>query len=292
MRIEDAGKLSGLSKPTIAKIEGGNGTLGSLVRYTEALGIVLDWFGRNDSPHGLSIADRRKRLGFSQRAMAERIGVSHRTIIALEKDFTGRVETLLRCLHELKLKPTLRSHSNVPDDGSYKGIDAKLLRVLNAQPNAAPQFALIQSDALDVLRGMPSNIIDCAITSPPYWQQRAYEAGGIGEEQTVEEYLTDLRAVFRQVHRLLKPSGSLWINIDDTYHQRSMQGIPWRLILGLVEDWWFTKPIQQSSFPSARTSVSPGKVRGLLPRHSCDQAGSEASKVGSDADRNCDWSDP
>ena len=236
LRLEDVGRLSGLSLPTVAQVEAGNGTLGSLLRYTDALGVALDWHGRNGSPHGRFISDRRKHLGISQRAMAQRIGVSHRTILALEKDFTGRVESLLRCLHELKLKPTLRSHSNVPDDGNYDKVDAELLRVLNARPDARPQLALIQSDALDALRGMPSNIIDCAITSPPYWQQRAYEAGGIGEEQTAEDYLTGLRAVFRQVHRLLKPSGSLWINIDDTYHQRSMQGIPWRLVLGLMED--------------------------------------------------------
>jgi site-specific DNA-methyltransferase (adenine-specific) len=42
--------------------------------------------------------------------------------------------------------------------------------------------------------------------------------------------------VFKQVHRILKPRGSLWINIDDSYHQKSMQGIPWQLVLGLIED--------------------------------------------------------
>lgn len=236
LRLEDVAQLSGLSVPTVSHLESGEGTLRSMEKYVSALGIIIEWHGRNGKPHGPSIADRRKHLGISQRAMAERIGVSHRTIIALEKDFTGRVETLLRCLHELKLRPTLRRSSDLPDDRSYKGIDAELLRVLNAGPDTVSQFALIRSDALDALRGMPSNIIDCAITSPPYWQQRAYDAGGIGEEKTIEEYLSGLRAVFQQVHRLLKPTGSLWINIDDTYHQRSMQGIPWRLVLGLVED--------------------------------------------------------
>lgn len=236
LRLADAGRLSGLSAPTISKLEAGNGTLTSLERYIGSLGLELDWHGRNAAHHGLSISHRRKHLGISQRAMAKRIGVSHRTIIALEKDFTGRVETLLRCLHELKIKPSLRSRSDVLSDKSFDKIDTELLRVLNAGPEAASQFAFIQSNALDALRGMPSNIIDCAITSPPYWQQRAYDAGGIGEEKTIEEYLNSLRAVFQQVHRLLKPTGSLWINIDDTYHQRSMQGIPWRLVLGLVED--------------------------------------------------------
>lgn len=236
LRLTDAALISGLTVPTIQRLEKGSGTIGSLMAYLSALHLTLQWHGLQDIQKRSAIADRRKHLGISQRAMAERIGVSHRTIIALEKDFTGRVETLLKCLHELKLKPTLRRSKDVPDDGSYGRIDAELLRVLNAGPDAGPQFALIQSDALDALRGMPSNIIDCAITSPPYWQQRAYEAGGIGVEQTVEDYLSGLRAVFQQVHRLLKPTGSLWINIDDTYHQRSMQGIPWRLVLGLVED--------------------------------------------------------
>lgn len=236
LRLEDAAQLSGLSIPTISKLERGAGTLRSLLHYLRALDVRLYWHGLDDAPFGTSIADRRKRLGISQRAMAQRVGVSHRTIIALEKNFTGRVETLLRCLHELRLKPTLRSYGNVPGDTSYDRIDAELLRVLNAHPLGTPQFALIHSDTLGALRRMPSNTIDCAITSPPYWQQRTYEAGGLGEEQSVEEYIDGLRTVFQQVHRLLKPTGSLWINIDDTYHKRSMQGIPWRLILGMVED--------------------------------------------------------
>ena len=236
LRLEDASRLSGLSIPTITNLEAGVGNLNSLERYMNALGVIIYWHGRGETHYGRSLADRRKHIGISQRAIARRIGVSHRTIIALENNFSGRVDTLLRCLNELRLRPTLRASDGVPDVSWSAATDKDLLRVLNATPEMDPQFALIQSDVLNALRGMPSNIIDCAVTSPPYWQQRAYEAGGIGEEQTVEDYLKGLRAVFQQVHRLLKPTGSLWINIDDTYHQRSMQGVPWRLILGLVQD--------------------------------------------------------
>jgi site-specific DNA-methyltransferase (adenine-specific) len=169
--------------------------------------------------------------------MAQRIGVSHRTIVALENQFVGRVETLLQVMQVLRLKPTVRGiDEHAGHDPIAFAADAAIQSVVHDPSPKTQRYALIEADARKTLRQMPANIADCIMTSPPYWQQRSYAAGGIGEEQTVEAYLTDLRKVFRQAHRILKPRGSLWINIDDTYHQKSMQGIPWRLVLGLMED--------------------------------------------------------
>ena len=169
--------------------------------------------------------------------MAERIGVSHRTIIALETEFRGRVDTLMKVMQVLRLKPTVHDVKEQSDhDPMALVADAAVLSVMDDAASKDQRYALIEADACKALRQMPTNIVDCIMTSPPYWQQRSYAAGGIGEDQTIDAYLRDLRAVFRQVHRILKPRGSLWINIDDTYHQKSMQGIPWRLVLGLIED--------------------------------------------------------
>ena len=100
---------------------------------------------------------------------------------------------------------------------------------------------VIQGDALEVLRELPSESFDCCVTSPPYWRKRLYEAGGIGWEETAEEYVEALLPIFARVKRVLKRAGSLWINIADSYHRKSMQGIPWKLASSLAEDGWFVR---------------------------------------------------
>lgn len=74
-------------------------------------------------------------------------------------------------------------------------------------------------DCLKGLREMPSDFVDCCITSPPYYGLRDYGVDGqIGLEQSPEEYISRLTAVFAEVLRVLKPSGTLWLNIGDTYN--------------------------------------------------------------------------
>jgi site-specific DNA-methyltransferase (adenine-specific) len=229
--------MSGLGIPTIRLLEQGSGNLSSLQTYLDALHLRLHWHGLVTADFGSSIAKRRKTLSISQRALAKKVGVSHRTIIALENEFRGRAATLSKVMRVLQLKLSIRGIDQKPrTDQLASDVDDALRSAMDADRVGGPTYKLLKADALEALRQMPSAIVDCVMTSPPYWQQRTYEAGGIGEEQTVEGYLTGLRAVFRQVHRILRPRGSLWINIDDSYHQKSMQGIPWRLVLGLIED--------------------------------------------------------
>lgn len=77
---------------------------------------------------------------------------------------------------------------------------------------------IIHGDALTELKKLPSNSVDCCVTSPPYYRMRDYGATGqIGLEETVEEYIDKLVAVFCEVRRVLKPDGTLWINIADCY---------------------------------------------------------------------------
>ena len=91
-------------------------------------------------------------------------------------------------------------------------------------------------EALAVLRDLPADSIDCCMTSPPYWSQRRYEHGAIGNEPTYQEYMRALLTIFAEVRRVLKPTGSFWLNIGDTYSKKNLLGIPWRLALALTDE--------------------------------------------------------
>lgn len=79
-------------------------------------------------------------------------------------------------------------------------------------------FVLYVGDVRDVLAGLPEGSVDCCVTSPPYWGLRDYgHTGQIGLEATPDEYVAVMVAVFREVGRVLKPSGTLWLNLGDSY---------------------------------------------------------------------------
>lgn len=82
--------------------------------------------------------------------------------------------------------------------------------------NATPEFWT--GDALACLELVPSNSVDCVVTSPPYWGLRDYGvAGQIGVEPTMALYLSTMVAVCREVRRVLKPAGAFWLNVGDSY---------------------------------------------------------------------------
>ena len=77
---------------------------------------------------------------------------------------------------------------------------------------------LYHGDVLDVLREMDAESVQTCITSPPYWGLRDYgEAGQIGLEPTPGEYVARLVDVFREVRRVLRDDGTLWLNLGDSY---------------------------------------------------------------------------
>lgn len=96
-----------------------------------------------------------------------------------------------------------------------------------------PVFAA--ADAKRALSELPTASIDCAMTSPPYWGKREYSGGGIGLETGYEEYIGNLLAVFRELRRALKPGGSFWLNMGDTYRDKGLLGIPWRIVLEMTD---------------------------------------------------------
>ena len=78
---------------------------------------------------------------------------------------------------------------------------------------------IVAGDCLQVLSAMPAESVHCCITSPPYWGLRAYQGdpGMIGLEPTLEEHIERLVTVFREVRRVLRDDGTLWLNYGDAY---------------------------------------------------------------------------
>jgi DNA modification methylase len=112
-------------------------------------------------------------------------------------------------------------------------------------------FTLLQGDAYFRLRDLESESIDCCVTSPPYWGLRDYGVEGqIGLEETPKEFIEKMVNVFREVRRVLKKSGTCWVNLGDSYVKsaqsgglkpKDMVGIPWRVALALQADGWYLR---------------------------------------------------
>jgi len=85
---------------------------------------------------------------------------------------------------------------------------------------------ILLGDAKETLRRLPSESIDCVMTSPPYWALRDYRVDRqIGLETTFQQYIEKLCEIFDEAKRVLKPAGTCWINMGDTYGTGSGSGV-------------------------------------------------------------------
>lgn len=111
---------------------------------------------------------------------------------------------------------------------------------------------IITGNAIEVLKELPDCTADCCITSPPYLGLRDYGVNGqIGLENSVEAYINRLTDIFREVRRVLKDDGTLWLNIGDSYatsnceyencKRKDLMGIPWMLAFALRADGWYLR---------------------------------------------------
>ena len=103
--------------------------------------------------------------------------------------------------------------------------------------NPFPQY--YEGNALELLSYVEDDSIDCIVTCPPYWNLRRYGTESI-KTDNIEEYLEEIVAIMKQLHRVLKPSGSLWLNMGDTYHNKALQGLPWRIALRMMDEQGWT----------------------------------------------------
>lgn len=87
------------------------------------------------------------------------------------------------------------------------------------------KFAIYIGDCLESMRAMPAESVQCCVTSPPYFGLRDYGADGqIGLEPTPDEFVQALVTVFREVHRVLRDDGTLWLNLGDSYSRPPAKG--------------------------------------------------------------------
>ena len=137
-----------------------------------------------------------------------------------------------------------------------------------AESRALGTTDIIIGGALSVLRSVPSGVAQSCITSPPYWGLRDYDVPGqIGIESSLDEYLRNLGAIFREVRRVLRSDGTLWLNVGDSYtsgnrgwrapdrrngaramkerpptppglKDKELVGVPWRLAFALQRQGW------------------------------------------------------
>lgn len=141
----------------------------------------------------------------------------------------------------------------------------------------APTWVVHHGDVLAILPTLPDASVDCCVTSPPYWGLRDYGvAGQLGLEPTPAEYVARMVEVFREVRRVLKDDGTLWLNLGDSYagvgaqtggtnskesgrredrmfkgsyrnatsiglKAKDLVGIPWRVAFALQADGWYLR---------------------------------------------------
>lgn len=99
------------------------------------------------------------------------------------------------------------------------------------------RITIIQGDARDI--PLPDASVDLVVTSPPYWRKRDYGIENqIGQEATPDEYVMEIRRALTEWNRVLRPTGSVFLNIGDTYWRRSLAGIPGRIEQSAVADGW------------------------------------------------------
>src|ERR1700722_13350576 len=129
--------------------------------------------------------------------------------------------------------------------------------------------AVLVGGAAQKLRTLPPKSIDCVITSPPYYMLRNYGVKDqIGLEPNVELWVDEMRLVCRGLARVIKDSGSLWLNLGDSFSRHQKYGVPAkgllaapeRLLLRLMEDGW----ICRGKVVWAKPNPMPSSVRDRL----------------------------
>ena len=109
----------------------------------------------------------------------------------------------------------------------------------NSQAIKEKNVTVYIGDVNKVLHLLPESIVDCVITSPPYWKQRDYRhSQQIGQECSYSEYIERLVNVFSEMKRVLKPTGIFFLNVGYKYQSKELLLIPELLAIELQKNGW------------------------------------------------------
>jgi len=111
-------------------------------------------------------------------------------------------------------------------------------------PGAEASTPAFRKEIMGDARAIPidDDFVDLITTSPPYWRKRDYGVEDqIGQEATAQEYVDALLDCLREWRRVLRPTGSVFLNIGDTFHNRSLAGIPARVEAAAADDGWIIR---------------------------------------------------
>lgn len=147
----------------------------------------------------------------------------------------------------------------------------QILREVKTPKLKLDRSFVIQGDVASVLKSIPTESVQCVVTSPPYWGLRDYKIDGqIGLEDQLSAFINKLVSVFSEMKRILKDDGIFWLNIGDGYTSgnrkvrapdkknparamdvrpdtptglkpKDLLGIPWRLAFALQDDGWYLR---------------------------------------------------
>lgn len=139
------------------------------------------------------------------------------------------------------------------------------------EPSKFDPLTILRGDTREIVRRLPSDTFHCAITSPPYWGVRDYGVSDqIGAETSLTTYIESLVEVFAQVRRVLRPDGTFWLNVGNTYtsggrkwrdddaknrgrgmsyrpptpdglKKKDLIGVAWMLAMACQQDGWFLR---------------------------------------------------
>lgn len=160
---------------------------------------------------------------------------------------------------------------SIPNEAAASSVDSQLDSTTPASGLRQADCRILEGDSLAVLKTLQTDFFHTCVTSPPYWGLRDYGIEGqIGAEMQLQDFISNLTAVFEEVRRVLRPDGTLWLNIGDSYTSgnrtwrdgdkknparamsyrpptpeglkpKDLIGVPWRLAFALQAAGWYLR---------------------------------------------------
>lgn len=129
--------------------------------------------------------------------------------------------------------PDVAARTEDPTLHEAPAIDpARRTLVASLPPNIMPHY--VEGDSRLVMQQIEDESVDCIVTTLPYWSLRRYGADKI-EAKDLKSFIDDVLRVMAECRRVLKPEGSLWVGMADAYDNHSLQGVPWRLAVAMID---------------------------------------------------------